>query len=136
MKLFNAIAAAALFGASFIGASSVESKEVYSMAEWAECMQGGDSSCVLSNWEESRGRSHLGSESPTSSSNSCPEGTRNYRTKGLFGLGARDLGCMTAYEAESLRRQNYQNFQNNLNRNRMRNCTTNFIGSTAYTNCY
>ena len=70
------------------------------------------------------------------STNSCPPGTSHYRTKGLFGLGARDIGCMTAYEAESLRRQNYQNFQNNLNRNRMRNCTTNFIGSTAYTNCY
>ena len=68
--------------------------------------------------------------------NGCPPGTQHYRTNGLFGLGARDIGCMTAFEAESLRRQNYQNFQNNLNRNRMRNCTTNFIGSTAYTNCY
>ena len=72
----------------------------------------------------------------TRNSGGCPEGTSRYRTKGLFGLGARDIGCMTAYEAESLRRQNYQNFQNNLNRNRTRNCTTNFIGSTAYTNCY
>ena len=72
----------------------------------------------------------------TRNSGGCPPGTSRYRTKGLFGLGARDIGCMTAYEAESLRRQNYQNFQNNLNRNRMRNCTTNFIGSTAYTNCY
>ena len=66
----------------------------------------------------------------------CPPGTRHYRTNGLFGIGARDIGCMTAYEAESLRRQNVSNFQNNLNHNRTRNCTTNFIGSTAYTNCY
>ena len=72
----------------------------------------------------------------TRTSGGCPPGTSHYRTKGLFGLGARDIGCMTAYEAESLRRQNHQNFQNNLNRNRMRNCTTNFISSTAYTNCY
>ena len=72
----------------------------------------------------------------TRNSGGCPPGTSHYRTKGLFGLGARDIGCMTAYEAESLRRQNHQNFQNNLNRNRMRNCTTNFISSTAYTNCY
>ena len=66
----------------------------------------------------------------------CPPGTQRYKTNGLFGLGARDIGCMTAYEAESLRRQNVSDLQNNLNRNRTRNCTTNFIGSTAYTNCY
>ena len=46
-------------------------------------------------------------------------------------LGARDIGGMSAYEAKSHRRQNCQNFQNTLNRSRMRNCTTNFIGSTA-----
>tara|TARA_B100000475_G_scaffold184463_1_gene152733 strand:- start:666 stop:1223 length:558 start_codon:yes stop_codon:yes gene_type:complete len=64
----------------------------------------------------------------------CPPGKQFYRTKGLFGIGARDLGCMTAYEAESLRTQNVQNFQNNFNRTK--NCTTSFIGNTAYTNCY
>ena len=68
--------------------------------------------------------------------NGCPAGTRHYRTNGLFGLGARDIGCLSAYEAESLRRQNYQNIQNNINRNRQRHCTTNFIAGTAYTNCY
>ena len=66
----------------------------------------------------------------------CPSGQRMYRTKSHFGIGARNIGCMTAYEAESLRRQNVSNFQNNLNRNRTRNCTSNLIGSTTYTNCY
>ena len=68
----------------------------------------------------------------------CPPGKQMYRTKGLFGLGARDLGCMTAYEAESLNRQTLQSIQNNLqnNLNRTNNCTTSFIGNTAYTNCY
>lgn len=70
----------------------------------------------------------------TRGSGGCPAGQQFYKTKGLFGLGARDLGCTSAYEAESLRRQNVQNFQNNLNRNQ--NCTTNFVGNTAYTNCY
>ena len=72
----------------------------------------------------------------TEVANGCPPGTRHYRTNGLFGLGARDIGCMSPYEAESLRRQNYQNVQNNINQNRQRHCTTNFIAGTAYTNCY
>ena len=68
----------------------------------------------------------------TGGSGGCPPGKQFYRTKRLFGIGARDLRCMTAYEAESLRTQNVQN---NLNRHRMRHCTTNFITGTAYTNC-
>lgn len=70
------------------------------------------------------------------SSDGCPAGKSRYRTNGLFGLGRRDLGCMTDYEANSYRQQQIQNSINNMNTNRPRNCTTNIIGSQAFTNCY
>ena len=120
MKLFSLVASAAVIGASFL----VPNPATASVEELCKFGLGDGCSGNKLNYR------------PKSSGNSCPPGTRNYRTKGLFGLGARNLGCMTAYEAESLRRQNYQNIQNNINRNRRRNCTTNFIGRTAYTNCY
>ena len=69
-------------------------------------------------------------------SGSCPSGTREYQKSALFGLIKGKTMCLSDYEAESLRSQQRQNFQNNMNQNRQRNCTTNFIGSTAYTNCY
>jgi len=79
------------------------------------------------------------------SKNRCPAGKSHYRTKGIFGLGARDIGCLSPYEAESLRRQNaqeilntlnQQDFQSTPNQQRSMNCTTRFIGRTAYTDCY
>ena len=139
-KLFKAVAAAVVVSASLIPIQPAEAKKVYSKEEWYECQKEihVHKACSLVPNSENQSRSNGGRPSFSTESwgNDCPPGTRHYRTKGLFGLGARDIGCMTAYEAESLRRQNYHNFQNNLNRNRMRNCTTNFIGSTAYTNCY
>ena len=73
-------------------------------------------------------------------SGGCPSGQRMYRTKGLFGIGARDIGCMTAYEAESLRRQQVQNIQRNIQNSQPRNCygTATSFGNTTYGNatCY
>ena len=51
-----------------------------------------------------------------------------YRYNGLFGIGARDIGCMTAYEAERLKMQrqgavlrNMQQNQDRLDREYQRN---------------
>ncbi len=62
----------------------------------------------------------------------CPSGTREYRKTALFGLIKGKTMCLSDYQAESLNQQRIQN----LNNSRPRNCTTNFIGSTGYTNCY
>jgi hypothetical protein len=75
-------------------------------------------------------------EIPAPGGSTCPPGQQMYRTNGLFGIGARNLGCMTAYEAQSLRLQQQRNIQQNFQNNRPRNCTTRFIGGTAFTNCY
>ena len=69
----------------------------------------------------------------------CPPGKEFYRTNGFFGIGKRDLGCMTPYEAESLHIRRQDSIRNSLgtfNQIQPKNCTTNFIGNTAYTNCY
>ena len=79
-------------------------------------------------------------DEPWSSQSTCPPGTKRYRTSGIFGLGARDIGCMTAYEAESLRRQQRNNIQRNIQNNRPRTCfgSANTIGRTTYgtATCY
>ena len=126
MKLITAIASAAVIGASFLVPNPANSEINIGWSE-SDLMTKEKIKGIIDNPAVPyAGRS----------GSACPPGTRNYRTKGLFGLGARDIGCMTAYEAESLRRQQAQNVQRNFQRNRMRNCTTNFIGRTAYTNCY
>ena len=141
MKLLNAIAAAAVIGVSVIAVNPAQaSTKVITKNDYEECnknWKSGQRACSLPG-KKDIAKTGDGSQPdiPWTTGNGCPPGTRHYRTNGLFGLGARDIGCMSAYEAESLRRQNAQNFQNNLNRNRTRNCTTNLIGSTAYTNCY
>ena len=85
----------------------------------------------------------------------CPAGTRYHKIKsgGLPFKRTVAEGCFTDYEASNLkmnannahRARVQQNIQNanrqmwdniNSNNNRTRNCTTNFVGSTAYSNCY
>lgn len=112
MKLFNAIATAAVIGASFIVTPPA-----------AEA-----------------GRN-------------CPAGTRYHKIKagGLLIKRTVAEGCFTDYEASSLkmnannahRARVQRNIQNanrqmwsNINNNRSVNCTTNFAGNYARTNCY
>jgi len=82
----------------------------------------------------------------------CPPGEKYYRTNGLFGLGARDIGCMSPYEAEMLRTQQLKNIQDSFKTTprttipemkmpeititRSINYSTNLIGRTTYTHCY
>ncbi len=61
-------------------------------------------------------------------SDSCPPGQQMYRYNGLFGIGARDIGCMTAYEIESLKTRqagailrNMQQNQDRIDREYQRN---------------
>ena len=78
--------------------------------------------------------------SPLNSNNSqCPPGTQMYKTKGLlFGLGSRELGCMTANEANeyNLRAAELRIMQKMFKPNYPSNCTTTVYGNTASTNCY
>ena len=113
MKLFSSIVAAALIGASLIVAPSAA---------------------------EAR---------------SCPNGTSYHKIKsgGLLFKRTVAEGCFTDYEAsnlkmnannahrarvqQSIQNSNRQMWDNiNSNNNRTRNCTTNFVGNTAYSNCY
>ncbi len=85
----------------------------------------------------------------------CPAGTSYHKIKsgGLLFKRTVAEGCFTDYEASNLkmnannahRARVQQNIQNanrqmwdniNSNNNRTRNCTTNFVGNTAYSNCY
>ncbi|MDB4338165.1 hypothetical protein N9997_02355 [Synechococcus sp. AH-603-L18] len=102
------------------------------------------------------------SRTASSSSSRCPEGQQYAKVKmgSLFNRRTIFEGCGTANEIAYWRNQAHQDSQsrwNNFGRalqeagddynrqvqqdirdqqNRQRNCTTNFIGSTAYTNCY
>ena len=102
------------------------------------------------------------SRTASSSSSRCPAGQQYAKVKmgGLFNRRTIFEGCGTANEIAYWRNQAHQDSQsrwNNFGRalqeagddynrqvqqdirdqqNRQRNCTTNFIGSTAYTNCY
>ena len=170
MKLFNAIAAAGVcIGLASISQVNA-SEQTVTQQEYAECMAKNKSLSELSeaerqiawekalNWKpgdsyskpcrlpgkKSVARTGDGSQLDEQwvTENACPPGTRNYRTKGLFGLGARDIGCMSPYEAEMLRaqqrrntQQNIRDIQNSFRQPRMVHCSTNFIGSTAHTHC-
>ena len=70
----------------------------------------------------------------------CPPGTRHYQKTALFGLIKGAKLCLSDYEAESLRQTQVQNaitnMNQNLNRNRIINCTSNAYGSYMSTTCY
>lgn len=101
---------------------------------------GDDGNCALFNDGETPAQRKFFGEN-YGENRECPPGKQMYRTRGLFGLGARDLGCMTAYEAESLNLETVKSIQQNIQQNtqnnqfKTRRCSTSFIGSTAYTNC-
>ena len=70
----------------------------------------------------------------------CPPGTRQYQKTALFGLIKGAKLCLSDYEAESLRQAQLQNaitnMNQNMNRNRIINCTSNTWGSYMSTTCY
>jgi hypothetical protein len=72
----------------------------------------------------SRSASSSGQSQSTSSrsydSDGCPPGQQMYRYNGLFGIGARDIGCMTAYEAERLETQGQEAILRNMQQNQDR----------------
>ena len=136
MKLISLVTSAAVIGASFLIPNPANANGTIPFPSPEEVS-------ALKKDLKSRDVYYIKSRKINYNNNSCPPGTKHYRTKGLLGLGARDIGCLTAYEAESLRRQHYRDFENDIqnlqsdtNRNRTRHCTTSFVGRTAYTDCY
>jgi len=73
----------------------------------------------------------------------CPYGTSPHQRKALFGLIKGRTMCLTDYEAENLRQQRFQAWQQlhqqnmqNINQNRSRICSTRLVGNYAYSSCY
>ena len=75
---------------------------------------------------------------------SCPPGKRQYQKIALLGLVKGKKLCLSDYEAESLRQAQVQNaitnmnqgINQNINRNRIINCTSNTYGGYMSTTCY
>ena len=91
---------------------------------------------------KTRARTGDGSQpdKPWVSDNGCPPGTRQYQKTALFGLVKGAKLCLSDYEAESLKQAQFQNaitnMNQNMNRNRIINCTSNTWGSYMSTTCY
>ena len=101
----------------------------------------GKMQCLAEQRKEQR-RSRTKKTQSTKISRSCPSGTsyHNIKAGGLLFKRTVAEGCYTDFQASQLRmqadsnqRQKMRDFQSD---NNSQNCTTSFIGNTAYTNCY
>lgn len=129
MKFFNAVAGVTVICLSVPASIPVQAGENYFSKVYNVEFNVDE---VLEDVEEDE---PVSTRSASSNSNhGCPSGTRMYRTSGFLGMGARDIGCLTAYEAESLRRQRTSSYRAPAYQHRQ--CYTNKVGFQYFTNCY
>ena len=133
MKLFNALAAAAVIGGSLLIPNPAKAQYIdLSSLNFDQCMEKFESNyyCKIFHKDGAAGKAV--------SVNGCPPGKRQHQKTALFGLIKGRTLCLSDYEAESLRAQQQQNIQNNIRNSQPRfiNCTSNIYGKYVSTSCY
>ena len=112
MRLFNAIAAAAVIGGSLL--IPVPADAGSCIARNADEIEKCRNEMMRSMQRGSDWKSPSDYASNYSSGN-CPSGTREYQKSALFGLVKGKTMCLSDYEAESLRAQRARDIQRTLN---------------------
>ena len=133
MKLFNALAAAAVIGGSLLIPNPAKAQYIdLSSLNFDQCMEKFESNYYCKIFHKA------GAAGKAVSDNACPPGKRQYQKTALFGLIKGRTLCLSDYEAESLRTQQQQNIKNNIRNSQPRfiNCTSNIYGKYVSTSCY